>query len=1741
MGMYQDAFISYGRPDSKAFAIDLKEWLSLAGFSIWLDLQDIPLGVDFQQQINDSIDRSHNFLFIISPHAVNSPYCGLEIEHACRRYKRIIPLMHVEKISRDTWQQRHPQGTEADWQAYQAAGKHTTLDNMHPAIRKLNWVFFREGVDDFERSLQGLISLFRHHQTYVQDHTHFLCQALSWESQRQHTSHLLVGEERQQAETWLTARFQDEQPPCQPTDLHCEFITESIKNANNLMTQVFLAHAEADADTMAQIRRSLWRAGVTVWTSQRDIPTGEDFQQAIERGIEQADNLVYLLSPAAMQSKYCQMELDYACRLNKRIIPILVSPTPAELVPEQLQGLQYVDLTDNVVADDYWLDESQLLRILATDAAYYERHKVLLAKALKWQRQHRNPSILLRGYNLRQAETWLQLAQQNAQYPPTPIHAEFIAESLRQPPDTALDVFISYSRADSDFARWVNDALQAQGKRTWFDQESIAAGTADFKQEIHQGIEASDNFLFILSPRSVNSPYCSDEVEYAAHHKKRFVTILHRSVDGSQLHPDLANVQWIDFQQQQEDFSNGFNQLVRVLDTDRDHVHSHTKWLQRAIEWHQQQRTADLLLRGSEAAIAKSWLQEAEEYNKQPAPTDLQIEFIQASCQAVTAAARQEKRRALILRSLLVVMTAVAALAVGSSIAAFKAQRQAQRGEIEALLESSKAQFRSGQYLDSLITSLQAGRSLQAARWLQRDPEQTLKAGVMASLHQAIHWTREQYRFEGYPDSANGVEFSSDGQTLVTSSWDNQEAIVKLWKIDGTPLKLHSQPEEIVKSAAFQPNFNDAYAISMPRNHHRVMALLGQEGTVELWKQNGELIKQLREPGVKLDGLEFSAGNQRLITYQRSDTARGDSVYLWSPTDGSLKNRIYMKPSTEYEPPPYQLSPTDQLIATVTRDQTTQLLNLMDGRLVATLEGGICGWSHDGQRLATCREEDGVVLLWQADGTPITTLKADDGNLSNVIFSPDNQTLAVQLDDGSFQLWSQTGELIRSLQSEDTPLDSDWGNLTFSPDGSWLVINYYGETSTTQVWPREGTVLKTVRNQPWRPGAQGFSADSQWLAIADAEEGEVLLLNRDGSQIKSLKGHDDAIIAIQFSPDSQTLATSSEDSTVRLWKLDGSPLMTLTGHYDWVQGIAFSPNGQLLASASADRSVKLWNVTSDGLDSLTMTNYQFGSVFSEKTGRLAEEDTLVAAMEDGSVRLWRGRPIDRSVTTLLGPTPGKSEVTLIYPATATYQHDGSMSQPPVAIQVTVKSDDTLGPVALWQPNGRLLTTVISQPIPAGERVTVQTSNDGQVFLTAVQGAGFFGPVQVWNGDGSLRATLMEQAENGQGGVQLSQDGRYVAMQFTPDVGEPPSPVLLWQSDGTLITEVQPEVAADSTAEFTFLGDSSGLVTWSNGDENYGPVQLWQTDGTLLKTLIADAGAVENIPDDGTIEVYWNQQGQVLVTAVNNQWGGPQDNPSHGPVQLWQVDGTLLETLVERTEQTRYAWVTSSPDGETFAVGLNEAGKFGQAILWNRQQPEPMTLVEPQADNSWIDILFSPDSQSLITATQGGAVQLWNWDGSLVKTLLPESQGWSQATFSPSQKYFFTVEAGSKTVSIWDRRGQSVGSFATNHKGDISQVLFSPDSRQIATASWDQTIKLWTLKGNLESVFTDHTSSVEGLRFTADGSQLVSVGDGSSKTLILRDLAGMNDLNSLLSQACEQAGNYLQQSISTTPQQQQLCR
>jgi hypothetical protein len=76
----------------------------------------------------------------------------------------------------------------------------------------------------------------------------------------------------------------------------------------------------------------------------------------------------------------------------------------------------------------------------------------------------------------------------------------------------------------------------------------------------------------------------------------------------------------------------------------------------------------------------------------------------------------------------------------------------------------------------------------------------------------------------------------------------------------------------------------------------------------------------------------------------------------------------------------------------------------------------------------------------------------------------------------------------------------------------------------------------------------------------------------------TLRGHEDKVYTLAFSPDGRHLVTGSKDRTVRVWDLEGRTTGVLRGHEGEVCQVVISPDSQRLASTDrTDKMVRLWH------------------------------------------------------------------------------------------------------------------------------------------------------------------------------------------------------------------------------------------------------------------------------------------------------------------------------------------------------------------------------------------------------------------------------------------------------------------------------------------------------------------------------------------------------------------------------------
>jgi formylglycine-generating enzyme required for sulfatase activity len=185
-------------------------------------------------------------------------------------------------------------------------------------------------------------------------------------------------------------------------------------------------------------------------------------------------------------------------------------------------------------------------------------------------------------------------------------------------------VFISYSRKDAEFAKWLTTELKKSDLDFWIDWEGIPP-TVDWWKEIEKGIEESDAFLFLISPDSVKSKVCGQEIDHAVKNGKRLIPLAIREADTHEIHPKLKPLNWIFFRER-DDFDISITKLLTAIHTDYDWVQVQRRLQVKALEWERNHKENSFLLRGTDLKNAKSLLN--VNGRKEPQPTDLLNQFV---------------------------------------------------------------------------------------------------------------------------------------------------------------------------------------------------------------------------------------------------------------------------------------------------------------------------------------------------------------------------------------------------------------------------------------------------------------------------------------------------------------------------------------------------------------------------------------------------------------------------------------------------------------------------------------------------------------------------------------------------------------------------------------------------------------------------------------------------------------------------------------------------------------------------------------------------------------------------------------------------------------------------------------------------------------------------------------------------------------------------------------------------------
>ncbi|MEH2115319.1 nSTAND1 domain-containing NTPase [Nostoc sp.] len=546
------------------------------------------------------------------------------------------------------------------------------------------------------------------------------------------------------------------------------------------------------------------------------------------------------------------------------------------------------------------------------------------------------------------------------------------------------------------------------------------------------------------------------------------------------------------------------------------------------------------------------------------------------------------------------------------------------------------------------------------------------------------------------------------------------------------------------------------------------------------------------------------------------------------------------------------------------------------------------------------------------------------GNVSNIVFSPNNQILASASDDKTIKLWNvKTGEVLHTLTEHNAKVNS----VVFSPNEQ--ILASASDDKTVKLWNiKTGKVIHTFTEHNAKVNSVVFSRDGQTLASVSDDKTIKLWNVKNYKKIHTLSGHEKAVTSVVFSRDGQNLATTSDDNTVKLWNVKtGGVIHTLKGEQYKFKSVVFSPDSQTMATASDDKTVKLWNVkTGEVTHTFKEHQNKVNMVVFSRDGQ-----TLASASDDNTARLWNVK--------------NRKEKTRFY------RHQDNVNSVVFSDNgKLVASTSNDNAVKIWDLNGKELLTFQggefkfnSAVFSHDSKILATASDDKTIRIWDLQG----NKLQTFQVDNQVFTSIVFNPKNSKILASASDDktaktwdlkgkvkrifkghkGSVTSIIFSPDgktiaTASDDKTAKLWNVEDGKERQISIKHNGKITS-IVFSLDGKTIATASDDKT----AKLWNVeDGKERQTFTGHHGVV--------IDLVFSPDGKTLATASYDH-----------TVKLWDLNGKELQTF--SSHKSSLTSLAFSPDGKTLA----SASFDNTIIVWHLDQLTPELLLNGACD--WV--------------------------------------------------------------------------------------------------------------------------------------------------------------------------------------------
>ncbi|MFM7846555.1 MAG: eIF2A-related protein, partial [Planctomycetota bacterium] len=924
----------------------------------------------------------------------------------------------------------------------------------------------------------------------------------------------------------------------------------------------------------------------------------------------------------------------------------------------------------------------------------------------------------------------------------------------------------------------------------------------------------------------------------------------------------------------------------------------------------------------------------------------------------------------------------------------------------------------------------------------------------------------EVLRFVGHnKGSVFDATISPNGEWIASAGYDKR---VLLWNLEAARKtakdKAREAAKEAKKSGQAAPQISTTVRFDPNQFPAHFCELIGHLESVRR-----VMFMPVSKPAAAAADESQSAKDSLLLV----STSDDNTAIVWHADRAINQTEEQAKPGSAGEAPraTHQPLATRQLVRNVLRGHGSPLQQAFVGRDGMTVIAGTTGLGWHGWNIKTYEE---VRQFGELDKYVVVAAKV----------LPDGKRLVTALQNGETMLWDlESGQSLARFEEGHSFLTN---TAQFLPSGLEAITS--AGDGTTCCWDLIRGVQKYRLQGTGSKGIMAISADGTRLLTGSDRKTALLWDATQGTLLKELEPYEELIKRFRERNPGAT------DSSYR------SQLPDITA-------LAISPDNNLFLTGDTEGFVKLWNGNGELIKTLAGAHSEAISLvdFLPQVDWVKERHWLaISAGSDGRVTVWNDQGVkDQAASFVTGSTIVSAA--LSRDARRLVWASNDQQEAPANAAAAGGTSATKSRTESKKTSVPLVSTVIVRDLQARENTV--WAKDLPVIVNHVR---FFD-----ENDQAVMVTSSEQSKSGTNTRQVLtcyRDGKPLEGGVLREAGpwsaasSPNARQLLAVSgkEARLYDILQQNAGATGFKFKTSLRRHSkvnavdvtpdGKLLVTAGSE--GQVKLWDLETHRALHQFKDGHA----PETEIFSASFSPDGKFLLTAG-----------ADGKLCLWNVAERKLVHLAgapvppgSKTDSNSVAIRCThfSPDGRQLVVSSDQSNARVYNVRWQANSaellnPREIKFVDEDDDsNSRHTIglsaaVFTPDGQHLLTVNnptidRGGTAQAWSLtargdfvprgakladnitslalsaDG--LRALLGDESG--RVSLRDMRALSLPPEADEKFNEVlelarYELAAKKSGAGSNNrHERRVSFVSFSPNGRDVITASQDGTALLW---------------------------------------------------------------------------------